>query len=119
MVTAPMNSEKPRPALQRLVGGASRNHTIRLKEGKVPMAITIQANGRPRPNLAVVGRDTSPGIEVTPVSAEGLAECLNSLRAGELANVDEVTAFELLLAAAYNRGYDAGQAHERTPAGVS
>jgi hypothetical protein len=79
------------------------------------MAVTIQRDGRVRPHLTVAGQDDNAGIDVTPVRAEALATCINTLLTGELAPVDEVTTLEVLLAAAYNKGVQ----HQRELAGVS
>jgi predicted dinucleotide-binding enzyme len=72
------------------------------------MAVRLQRDGKPRPHLALAG-DTSPAFEVKPVRAEALAACLNSLHTGELASADEVTAFEVLIAAAFDKGYAEAQ----------
>lgn len=107
-VTAPADNKKPRPVREHR-DGAVWNPTYPLKGRNDSMAVTIQRDGRVRPHLTVAGQDTNAGFEVTAVRAEGLATCINTLITGELADVDEVTAFELLLAAAYNRGLDEGQ----------
>lgn len=115
MVTAPASSEKPRPVLEHRVGGAVWNRPNPHEEGTSSVAVTIQLDGRVRPHLTVSGKDDNAGIDITQVRAEGLAACINTLLTGELADADEVTTLELLLAAAYNKGLQ----HQRELAGVS
>ena len=113
MVHALMNSEKPRPALQRR-NGARRTRHYPITRGTGPVAVSV-AGGVVRPRLYAVGSNPGPAFEVKPVRAEALAQSLNSLLSGELASTDEVTAFELMLAHAYSKGLTEG----RSLAGVS
>ena len=103
MVTGLMNSEKPRPALQRHVGGARNQEPIRRK-GNGSLAITVQG-GVARPGLYAVG-STRPAIEVPEqIDVEALAAALNAQLHGA-APTSEVDMFYLLLAGAYGQGME-------------
>lgn len=77
------------------------------------MAITVQ-DGRPRRCLRAVG-DTRPVIEVPrQINVTALAEALNAVLNGA-APSGEVTAFEVITAAAFAQGAE----YERSLAGVA
>lgn len=80
------------------------------------MALSL-AGGRARPRLYEVGTNPGPAVEV-PAEVDGhqLAVALNALRRGESPEDGEVDAFHVLLAAASEMSFAAGQ---RSLAGVS
>ena len=69
------------------------------------MAVTIQADGKVRPDLRLVG-DNHPTIEVQPLRVEAIVKYLNSLQAGEVMPADEATAFERIVGAAISQGME-------------
>jgi hypothetical protein len=73
------------------------------------MALTL-AGGHARTRLYEVGTNPGPAIEVpAEIDAQQLATALNALRRGEAAEAGEVDAFHLLLAAASEMSFAAGQ----------
>lgn len=112
MVSALMNSEKPRPALQRR-NGARRTRHYPITRGTGPVAVTVQG-GVARPGLYAVGTPR-PAIEVpSRIDVEALADALNAQLSGTPIT-DEVTAFYALLAGAFGQGME----HAEQMAGAS
>jgi hypothetical protein len=105
-LVSPQNSKSPASASEAPGRGDGTNQPVTRKD-QVPMAISVQGDGM----LVPVTNGAYLAIEVKPVNISALAACVNSFFTGEaLTDTDEITRFELIVAAIYSHGLEEGMA---------